>query len=161
MFKKVQNYLLIQHPLLWNTKIVPAFSLAIVLHILFFIIGYLNGKVTFSERQLLHYSIDTEIVVFFSILVSLLFFVIWFIYLNRNNAFRAFYPTAAKSLYLQWLILLCVCLLNITYAVSYSVGKSLKTRSYYSENEAHRRLSTISLAGIFLEDDDQPPPPQT
>src|SRR5690606_17206851 len=103
MFKKIQNYLLIHHPLLWNIKIVPAFSVALLFHILFFLIGYVNDEINFSENSLYDYGLDTGIVVFFSILITLLFFVMWFFYYMRNNAFKAFYPVSNKSLYSEWL----------------------------------------------------------
>ena len=67
MFTKIQKYLLINHPLLWNTKIVPALSFAILFHILFFVIGYVYGNVDFTDENYYRSDFSTGVIIFFSI----------------------------------------------------------------------------------------------
>jgi hypothetical protein len=150
MFKKVQKYLLINHPLLWNTKVVPAVSIALLLHILFFFIGYFDGTVNFASENQYDDGIGSGIVIFFSILVTLMFFVMWLVYYARNNAYKSFYRLTSAALYKEWLIIFLICLLNITYSVTYVTGKTLKIRSYYSKEEIEKRCETISMASIFI-----------
>ena len=85
MFTKIQKYLLINHPLLWNTKIVPALCFALLFHILFFVIGYVYGNVDFTDENYYRSDFSTGVIIFFSILITILFFVVWFVYYFRNN----------------------------------------------------------------------------
>ncbi len=150
MFKKIQKYLLINYPLLWNTKIVPAITFTILFHILFFIIGYFNGIIDFTNENYYDYGFTSGVIIFFSILVTILFFVLWFVYYFRNNAYKSFYNLKKTSLYKEWLIILLISFLNVTYSVSYITGKTLRQRSYYSQEETQKRCETISMASVFI-----------
>jgi len=148
MFKKTQKYLLVNNPLLWNMKIVPAVCFAMVFHVVFFLIGYANGKIDFTAER--DYDITDGIVIFFSVLVTLLFFVIWFVFYFRNNAYKSFYHLRPNHLFKEWLLLLLVCLLNVSYSISFVTGKTLRVRSYYSYEETLRRCDIIDDASTFI-----------
>ena len=150
MFTKIQKYLLINHPLLWNTKIVPALSFAILFHILFFVIGYVYGNVDFTDENYYRSDFSTGVIIFFSILITILFFVVWFVYYFRNNAYKSLYRLSNLYLYKEWLIIFLVCFLNITYSISFLSGKTLKERSYYSKEEVDKRGRTILMASVFV-----------
>ena len=151
MFKKIQKYLLINYPLLWNTKIVPAITIALLFHILFFIIGYGNGFIDFTSENQYESTISNGVIIFFSILVTILFFVIWFVYYFRNNAYKSYYNLKKSSLYKEWLIILLISFFNVTYSVSYITGKTVRERSYYTQKETQKRCETISMASVFIE----------
>ena len=51
MFATIQKYLLINYPLLWNTKIVPVVFYGLLFHIIFFTLGYFNGSIDFTESE--------------------------------------------------------------------------------------------------------------
>ena len=88
MFKKIQKYLLINHPLLWNLKIVPISVFLILTNIIFFVLGFLNGGIDFSESQNNYASnSNDEIITFFSVLVCIVTLIIWVIYYLKNNCF--------------------------------------------------------------------------
>ena len=159
MFKKIQQYLLIRKPLLWNTRMIPAVIIALVLHIVFFAIGYADGNITFQSDDLYGYDSSSGIVVFFAILVGLLFFVVWLLFYLRNNAFKAFYPQQKFTLYSEFLIIFLIVLLNVTYSLTYLAGDSVRARGFYSQKEVLARCATISMASIFIDGSYSPASP--
>ena len=77
MFKNIQNRLLLTNPMLWNLKIVPFVVLTLAIHIIFFVIGYANGAIDFTETDSNYsYNFNSEIVMFVGILISLIIFII-------------------------------------------------------------------------------------
>ncbi len=151
MFKNIQKYLLINQPLLWNLKIVPITFLLILFHILFFIIGYLNGELNFLETERNYGSDNEAITIFFGILSSIIILILWIVYYFKNNAFKSLYPKNNFSLFKEWLLILAISLLLSTFSVSFFLGKNIKIRSYFTENELKKRCETISEASIFYE----------
>lgn len=151
MFKNIQKYLLINHPLLWNLKIVPVSFYLILLNILFFVIGYRNGAINFMETDDNYSRNDSDgIIIFFSVLLSVLGIILWLVNYFKNNALKSFYPKNNFSLYKEWLLILLVCLLNSTFIISYYYGKDFRVRSYYSESEAKERCEILSEGSFFI-----------
>ncbi|MFP9098410.1 hypothetical protein ACLI09_05090 [Flavobacterium sp. RHBU_24] len=152
MFKKLQNHLLLHHPLLWNLKIVPVLAIGIALHFIFFMVGYIDGAVDFTRNYGDYlYDITPAIAVFFSIITGLFLFIIWIVFYFRNNAFKAFYPKGRNDLYKEWLLILVVCALNCTYALTFTYACDLKKRNYFTEEEFSRRIDIISMASVFAD----------
>lgn len=152
MIKKVQNYLLHNHPLVWNTKIVPISCIAIVMHLLFFGLGYYNGALDFTETEDNYSSRAHDLVLFFSALFSILTAIIWLVFYLKNNAFKAFYPKTKYSLFKEWGLIFIISFMLCAFGISYYAGVDAKIRSYYSENEAMKRCKTLSDASIFYGD---------
>lgn len=152
MIKKVQNYLLHNHPLVWNTKIVPIACIIIPMHLLFFVIGYYNGALDFTETEDNYSSRSHELVLFFSALFSILACIIWLVYYLKNNAFKAFYPKTKYSLFKEWGLIFIISFMLCGFCISYYAGVDTKIRSYYSEKEAMKRCKTLSDASIFYGD---------
>ena len=152
MFKKIQNHLLLHHPLLWNLKIVPVLAISIAIQIIFFTIGYVDGTVDFSRNYGEYlYDVTPAIVIFFSIVIGLFLFIIWIVFYFRNNAFKAFYPKDRNALYKEWLLILLVCVLNCTYSLTFTYARDLKKRNYFTEQEFSRRIDVISMASVFAD----------
>lgn len=149
MFKNFQNNLLLKYPLIWNTKLIPSLVILVILNIVFFLTGYLNGRIDFSTNKEYYSTFNDSILIFLSILISILFFVIWYVIYCKNNAFKSFYPIGNNFLYKEWLIILVICLLNTSYSICYIYGKNLKTRSYYTYEETRKRCATISMSSVF------------
>ena len=139
MFKKIQKYLLINYPLFWNTKIVPVVSFLIPVHIIFFIIGYVSGKLDFTETDNHYHSKDTDTMVFFSILIAVITIILWLVFYFKNNGFKSFYPKSNWDILKEWSMVLVVSLLMCSIHLSYLKGYDTRIRSYYSENEAKKR----------------------
>ena len=151
MFKKIQNHLLIKHPLLWNIKIVPLTFYSILFHIIFFIIGYNRGDINFTETDN-NYSYDSGegTLIFFSVLISILALILWCVYYFKNNSLKSFYPKNNLSIFKEWIILFFGSLLIVTFLVSYFYGKDVKVRSYFSEIEAKKRSETLAMGSFFV-----------
>ena len=149
MFKKTQKYLLLNHPLLWNTRAVPLTCFLLVMHLIFLIIGYISGALDFNETDRNYNSNSEGITMFFSVLISILTFIIWLVYYFKNNAFKAFYPKNSFSLFKEWCLILLISFLLSTFIVSFQFGSDLRVKSYFSETEAKKRCETLSKASIF------------
>ena len=65
MFKDIQKQLLLKYPLLWNTKFVPMLGIGLLLHLIFFGLGYLDGTIDFSNKTKFDISV-------FSVLIGIL-----------------------------------------------------------------------------------------
>lgn len=152
MFKKIQNKLLVSHPLLWNTRIVPLTIVMVIIHIIFFVIGLAAGAIDFSDNSLNYNRYESDgAVIFFSILISLLGLILWLIFYFKNNSFKIFYPKSRFALFKEWLILLWGSFLLCSFTFSFYYGKDLRQRSYFTEKEAKKRCDIISKASIFYD----------
>ena len=148
MFKDIQKKLLLQYPLLWNTKFVPMITIGILLHIIFFGLGYIDGTIDFSNKN----NID---IISFSIMIGILSIIIivilWLVAYFKNNALKSFYSKSKNSLFFEWMQVFVVCVLLISFYIPFSIGKQLHQRSYYSLEETAKRCKTISTADIFID----------
>jgi hypothetical protein len=152
MFKNIQKYLLLNYPLLWNTKIVPLTIIVAIFHLIFFVIGYINGALNFSETENNYSSNDIDgVVAFFSVMISIIMVIIWLVFYFKNNSFKSFYPKRKLSLFKEWSIIFVGCFLICTFTVSYFFAKDLRVRNYFTEAEAIKRCETISLASMFVD----------
>ena len=106
MFKNFNHKFVYNYPLIWNTKIIPFTLIALVLHLIFFSVGYQNAIVG-SVQIHNYYNQDSNAITInlFAILISVLVFIIWCILYFRNNAFKAFYPKANRALFKEWLLI--------------------------------------------------------
>ena len=152
MFKNIQKYLLINHPLLWNLKIVPVSFYLILLNIIFFVLGYTNGAINFKDTDDNYSSNFIDgIIIFLSVLMSILGIIIWLVNYFKNNGLKSFYPKNNFSLFKEWLLILLICFLNSTFIIAFYYGKDMRVRSYYSENEAKERCEILSQASFFID----------
>lgn len=152
MFKNIQKNLLLNNPLLWNLKIIPFGIIALIFHIIFFSLGYVNGTIDFSSTYYgYNYEFGNGIIIFFSILISILTFIIWIVLYSRNNAFKSFYPKNDFSIFKEWLFILLFCILNSTFSATFTYAKDLRAKSYFSEKEFNRRIEILSLSSAFLD----------
>lgn len=153
MFKNIQDKLLISNPLLWNLKIVPFACIAIFFHIIFFIIGYGNGEVVFADNyyDYYDYGYDTGVVIFFSVIVSILIAIVWLVLYSRNNAFKSFYLKSNFSLFKEFLYILLFCGLVSSFSMTYLAASDIRTRNYFSEKDVEKKLEILSLSSAFLD----------
>lgn len=151
MFKKIQNYLLLHHPLLWNTKFVPVLITALIINIIFFIWGYSEGAINFYSIDYDYYDGFSHECNFYAVIISILVFILWLVFYFRNNAFKSFYPKKNSSLFKEWIIIAVLCLLNISYTFSYHYAHDLRGRNYFDREEVERRCTILSEASIFID----------
>ncbi len=153
MFKNIQDKLLISNPLLWNLKIVPFAAIALFFHMIFFLLGYSNGEVIFKNDPYDYYDsgFDTAVVIFFSVVISILITIVWLVLYSRNNAFKSFYPKSNFSLFKEFLYILLFCTLTSSFTLTYLSASDFRTRNYFTENEVTKKLEILSLSSVFLD----------
>jgi len=153
MFNKLQNHLLLRHPLLWNIKIVPMLAITLIIHVLFFLTGYAKGSINFKQKGW-QYNLDNDspTIVFFSILLSVVVLILWLVYYFRNNAYKSFYPKSNASLYKEWLLILAICILNCSYTATFFYAQDVRKTSYFDIEESQRRQDIISMVSLFTDE---------
>ena len=148
MFKNIQKKLLLKYPLLWNTKFVPMAIIGVLIHLIFFGLGYTDGTIDFSNKT----KFDIEAIsILFGIILIIIIVILWLVNYFKNNAIKSFYSKSKNSLFYEWLQIFIICLLLITFYIPFSIGKQLHQRSYYSLEETTKRCESISLADIFID----------
>jgi hypothetical protein len=119
------------------------------MHVIFLVIGYIDGALNFNETDQNYDSNNEGTILFFSVLISFLTLVVWLVFYFKNNAFKAFYPKGNFSLFKEWCLILLISFLLSTFAITFQFGGDLRIKSYYSELEAKKRCETLSKASIF------------
>jgi hypothetical protein len=148
MFKDIQKKLLLKYPLLWNTKFVPMVAIGLLLHLIFFGLGYLDGTIDFSNRN----NLDIEVTcILFGVLLVIIIIILWLINYFKNNSLKSFYSKSKYSLFYEWLQIFVVSVLLITFYIPFSVGKQLHQKNYYSLEETTNRCKTIATADMFID----------
>ena len=140
--------MLLQFPLLWNTKFIPMICFGIVLHICFFGLGYINGSIDFSGR--INYENDF-ISNLFGFLIVVVVLILWLVYYFKNNALKSFYSKSKNALYFEWFQTFLILLLLCSFYIPFKIGKQLHQKSYFSKVETIKRCETIGLADIFID----------
>lgn len=151
MIKKLQHYLLIHYPLLWNIRILPVAIIVILAHILFFLIGYGATDSSFNNYS---YGItnDIDIIYSTSVLASILIVVIWLFIYMRNNAFRSFYPFKAKELYFEWILILFISFVSVSIYISLTAGAVNKWQSSCSKEDFKSAKQILQRSEILIPD---------
>lgn len=148
MFKDIQKKLLLKYPLLWNTKFVPMVAIGLLLHLIFFGLGYLDGTIDFSNRN----NLDIEVTcILFGVLLVIIIIILLLINYFKNNSLKSFYSKSKYSLFYEWLQIFVVSALLITFYIPFSVGKQLHQKNYYSLEETTNRCKTIATADMFID----------
>lgn len=149
MFKKIQQYLLIHHPLLWNIRIVPILCSTILANLLFAATGYSITTIDFSS----YYSetfLNNSFIYFGSAVSAMLFFIFWMITYSKNNAFNTFYPKSTKHLYLEWIFIFIIVFSMISFPYSFYQGINYKIKSYATEKEVEEAVKVLKIVDILI-----------
>ena len=105
MINKIQKILLTKYPIIWNTRIIPILMAMLILHIVFFFIGYaangLDFKVVFHFET--PFSRSFPQIFLLITLLCIIIFIFWIISYSKNNAFRAFYPRTTFAIFREFL----------------------------------------------------------
>ncbi|CAM3975924.1 hypothetical protein FLAN108750_02655 [Flavobacterium antarcticum] len=152
MFKNFNHKFVYNYPLIWNTKIIPFLLISLLIHLLFFAVGYQNA-IVHSVQIHNYYNQDSNAITInlFAILISVLVSIIWCVLYFRNNAFKAFYPKTNNALFKEWMLILIFCLSTFSYALSAVLGANVQMRSNMSHKVVLERCETISKASMFLQ----------
>lgn len=150
MFKRFQNYLLTNHPLIWNTRVTWVIGACIIIHILFFISGYANVSANELQNYYNMLLIGGEELYTFSILCSLGVIIFWFIFYLRNNALKSFYTIDKRHSVKEFCIIAITFTFITGFFQSYQLGGWLKTRHITSQTEFVKEVNTINQALAFI-----------
>ncbi len=147
MLKKLQKYLLLHYPLLWNTRVVPALLGSILVNVLFFGIGYLT---TFIDTDS-YYSIHSRPFAYFTIALCIVAgFILWFVYYRKNNAFAVFYPKKSRGLYAEWVLVFIILFSMMMLPASFMQGINTKVKSYATQEEVAKAVKTINQVKYLI-----------
>jgi hypothetical protein len=152
MLKSINQYLLVNYPLLWNTRFFNVLLFAIIGHIIFFIIGQISVHSIrdFYEHDEYSELFESAVVGLYSTLVIVLFFITWLIYYLRNNPFKSFYPVTKTYLIKEFFIILFISLTTITLFNSYEYGRHLKKIKITTDFDPIKESHIINQANCFL-----------
>lgn len=152
----INRYLIERYPTIWNTKIVWMLAISLLVHILFFVMGYVSHSSPVSmqnSRVFDDYYSSGMIMV--HIIISLLMLVGWLVYMFKNNAFKNFYPTSNLNLFGQFLCYLVIIFASITFYFSYMLGFQTYIKNAYPDEELIKNVAIINKAYPFLSVDYQ------
>lgn len=150
MFKSIQQRLLLRHPLLWNTKIVPMGVLLLALSLCFFILGFALNGISFEESHRNFFDFDATLILL-AIVISLLVLILWLVHYFKNNMLKSFYPTSKYHVFKEWGLIFVLCFGLTTPIFWYNLGKETRYRSYFSREELEKRCATLRAGSFFLD----------
>ncbi|WP_442266563.1 hypothetical protein ACSIGC_02370 [Tenacibaculum sp. ZS6-P6] len=150
--KKINKYLVEHYPLIWNTKLVWMLAFAIIVHLTFFIAGFLSVNTQSDVSS--HYNLEEfyygSPAFLIGVLTSIISLLIWIIFYLKNNAFKNFYPLKKGTLFIQFCILFLIFFTNITHYYSYKKGVTSKIKTLYNWNEIDTDIKKFNNAAIFF-----------
>lgn len=148
---QLNQYLLEKYPSLWNTKIVWMLLSAIIIHILFFAIGFTSHQ---NPKTLQHTNaVDdyfTNGLIYINLIISLLMLVAWLILMFKNNAFKNFYPQSKTQLFFQFVQYVVIIFACVTFYFSYMFGFKLFISQKYNDEKMSKNIELINKATPFL-----------
>jgi hypothetical protein len=148
MLKKLNNKLLSQYPLLWNTKLIYVLPAALITHLLFYIGGYMTSV---DITNLTDYRYLKEFgTAIFSSLVSIVIIILWLVYYLRNNPFKSFYTISRNYLFAEFLLIAVVFFSTSTFFLTYQQGKFDKIKSATNATNLADEVNTINLSSHFI-----------
>ncbi|MCJ8154582.1 hypothetical protein MKJ01_12490 [Chryseobacterium sp. SSA4.19] len=152
--KQFNQYLLERYPTIWNTKIVWMLLASLIIHIVFFIIGYISHS---DPKSLQKFDVRDDYfadgMIFIHLIISILMIVGWLILMFKNNAFKNFYPTTKWKLFSQFLQYFIIVFACTSFFFSYMTGFRLFVQNTYPDNEMSEKVAVINRTYPFFSQD--------
>lgn len=150
MIKKINKYLLENHPLVWNTRLVWMLGILVVMHLLFFTIGYFSyfSPVDLHSGNLFESYFNSGLV-WIGVLLSILIFILWMNQYFKQNAFKLHYPKSNLSIYKEFLIIFLISLLGISQYFSYTKGLETRVTGLKSTEQLEKEIDLTNRAAAF------------
>lgn len=148
---KTNQYLLERYPTIWNTRLVWMLLSALLLHILFFGVGFL----TLSNPEILHERLIKNLffkngAVYFTSMISILLIVGWLIYMFKNNAFKNFYPVSNSKLFGQIICYILIFYSCSTFFLSYNYGMKSYISMTYPDTTVEKEIELANDIAMFF-----------
>lgn len=151
MFKKINQYLLVNFPLIWNLKFHILLPVALLTHLVFYLAGYLNCNSLSCFYDSDRYDFFREIEAgIYSFLVIVITIIIWLFFYLRNNAFKSFYPVKKSYLIKEFLLISFIILILISTIFSFKLGNIHRFETLSKNINYQKSLEIINQAKCFL-----------
>lgn len=150
MIKKINKYLLENHSLVWNTRLIWMLAVLLGMHILFFIIGFMSylSPVDLHETDLFFMYFESGFV-WIGVLLSILILLLWMNQYFKHNAFKAQYPKSNFSIYKEFLIVFLIAFLAVTQYFSYTQGLKMRISSIKTTEEVEKGIDLVNRTAPF------------
>lgn len=149
---KIQEYLRLNHPTLWNLKIVHALVVGLLCNLVMFWFGYTETSISLNMDDADYRYTDYEtpsVLYFFAFILSVLSLISWLVFYFRNNRVKRFYPIRSKGLYVEWLLSFIIVSMFCLYLFSVYQGSQTKKRSYMSEQKMEEGLNLLYRVSVL------------
>lgn len=157
MQQKIKNfnrYLLEHYPAVWNTKIVWMLLAGIMIHIIFFFIGYISHA---DPKSLHKFNVMDDYfsggMIFIHLIISILMIVGWLILMFKNNAFKNFYPVTKWKMFSQFLQYFIIIFTCTSFFFSYMAGFKLFVKNTYPDGRMSESIAVINRTYPFFSQD--------
>ena len=150
MFKKINQHLITNYPLVWNLKLIWISLIGIGINLIAFINGFFSYQ---SISQLLDYNLfdsfyDDGYVIFYFI-VCLIIFILWLYYYIKNNRFKSKYPTSRNYLFKEFLSVFGIILLFMLIPNMFKLGITTRVDNSISEENFEKDVDLINRITPF------------
>lgn len=155
MIKKIQQYILIRYPLLWNIRLIPMLLIIAIINLIFFFISYAVTETALERTYYSSYSAQSDLglIYFAGILVSLLALIGWLTFYFRNNGLKTFYPRTTSKVYLEWFLVFIISAGLSFVPVTLTLGYNAKWRMMASQSEAQEVMNTLETVKMLIPED--------
>lgn len=149
-FKKINTYLLENHPLIWHSKSIQLTIAGIVFWIISFLSGYGYVNLNLLKYQTSSRYYEESYFIFFQIIFCLIIICFWAISFYKNNAFKSFYPLKKGYFTKLFLLLFLPFFLLSSAYIPFMKGVNSKIHTFFDKKEIVKELDEINLANVFL-----------
>lgn len=146
IFSRIHQYLISNHPVIWNTKVIYVLPVAAIIHVCF----YLYGRFSAADLSTLKTYSAPNRPIGFSIFVSSLFLVVWLTFYLRNNAVKSWFPISKKYLIIEYLLVIVVFFSTVSFYESWSFGDFNKYKDISQSTDITKEVNQVNLAHHFL-----------
>ncbi|NDV57835.1 hypothetical protein [Bacteroides sp. 519] len=152
MIKKIQKYLLLHYPLVWNTRFVPMMLILLIVHLVVFALSYILTQHTIREYYNYSFlsSMDIDNYFTLSFLIGVLLLIGWLAFYSRNNGLSSFYPRKTSQLYLEWVMIFIISIGICCTPLTMMGGHILKWRSMASLEEIGSAINTLNKVDMLI-----------
>ena len=154
MLKKINSInqrILEKYPTIWNTKLVWMLLIGAIIHLFFFLLGYVwfsNPKSLQTTSANLSYF--SSGLIYIQCIISLILLVGWVVQVFKNNAFKNFYPSTPWKMFVQLLHYIVIIFVSISFYISFVLGAHMYVSNKYNDKEIQANTAVINQAMAFI-----------
>lgn len=150
LLKKLNTYLLENHPLTWHSKVIQLTLAGVLFWILSYYVGYalIDIHILQQDNYTEYYAESSFI--WFHVIYIVVILSIWAFYFYRNNAFRSLYPVNKTYFFRLFLQLFIPFLILISAYTPFTKGCKDKTATFFDEKTINSDVDKLNLGNVFL-----------